>query len=141
MDPVTAVRFAASILTFVDFSWSLVKGTYEVYNSTTGTTSENAHVGNVLIDLQAVAEGLRSDFGGRTENERALYTLAKNCYRLSQDLAGILAKLKVTEKNSKWQSLKVKWASMRKEKEVASIEKRLDRYRSQILVRLNFMLR
>jgi hypothetical protein len=141
MDPITAVGFAASILNFIDFSWNLVSGTYEVYKSTTGTTSDNAHISTVLDDLEATTEGLAYDIEGKTNHEKNLCKLADGCYELSQDLAKILRKLQVSEKNSKWQSLKVKWASMRKEKTVASIEIRLDRYRSQILVRLNFMLR
>jgi hypothetical protein len=140
MDPVTAVGFAASILTFIDFSWNLIAGAYEVYQSTTGTTAENAHISTVIDDLQEITEGLNANVEGKAKHEKALYKLADNCHDLSQDLSKILEKLKVTEKNSKWQSLKVKWASMRKEREVASIEKRLDGYRSQILLQLNFML-
>jgi hypothetical protein len=140
MDPVTAVGFASSILTFIDFSWSLVTGAYEVYKSTTGTTSENAHISTVIDDLQEITESLSSNVGGNAKHDKALCKLADNCHDLSQDLSKILQKLKVTEKNSKWQSLKVKWASMRKEKELASIEKRLDGYRSQIFIRLNIML-
>jgi hypothetical protein len=141
MDPVTAIGFAASILTFVDFSWNLITGTYEVYKSSTGTTSETAHISTVIGDLQEVSEGLNSDVEGKTTHEKYLCKLAGQCNHLSKDLLKILGKLEVTEKDSKWQSLKVKWAGMRKEKEVASIEKRLDRYRSQILIRLNLMLK
>ena len=141
MDPITAVGFAASILTFIDFSWGVIAGTYEVYKSTTGKTLENAHISNVVDDLERVTDSLISDFEGRTKHEKELCKLADKCHDLSQDLSKILRKLQVTEKNSKWQSFRVKIASMSKEKEIASIEDRLDRYRSQILIRPNFMLR
>jgi hypothetical protein len=36
--------------------------------------------------------------------------------------------------------VKISWESMRKEKTVASIEKRLGVYRSEIVLRLNVML-
>jgi hypothetical protein len=58
MDPVTAVGFAASILNFIDFSWNLVQGSYEVYKSASGTTAENAHISTVLEDLREVTEEL-----------------------------------------------------------------------------------
>jgi hypothetical protein len=141
MDPITAVGFAASILQFIDFSWGVITGTYEVYKSTLGTTHENAHISTVVDDLERATDGLISDVEGKTKNEKELCKLADKCHDLSQDLLKILKKLQVSEKNSKWQSLKVKVASVRKEKEIASIEDRLDRYRSQILIRLNFMLR
>jgi hypothetical protein len=141
MDPITAVGFAASILQFIDFSWGVITGTYEIYKSTTGSTYENAHISTIVDDLERATDGLISDVEGKTKNEKELCKLADKCHDLSQDLLKILKQLQVSEKNSKWQSLKVKVASMRKEKEIASIEGRLDRYRSQILVRLNFMLR
>jgi hypothetical protein len=124
-----------------DGTWGVVTGTYEVYKSTTGTTLENAHINTVIEDLEKVTDGLISDLEGKTKHEKELCNLADNCQKLSKHLSGILTKLQVSERNSKWQSLKVKIASMRKEKEIASIEDRLDKYRSQILVRLNFMLR
>jgi len=141
MDPITAVGFAASILQFIDFSWSVIAGTYEVYKSSTGTTHENTHISTVVDDLERATDGLISDIEGKTKNEKELCKLADKCHDLSQDLSKILKKLQVSEKGSKWQSFTVKVASMRKEKEIASIEDRLDKYRSQILVRLNFMLR
>jgi hypothetical protein len=143
MDPVTAVGFAAGILTFIDFSYNLISGTYSVYKSVNGTTLENACINTVISDLLEVTEGLQPNVEGKAKHERALCKLAENCHDLAQDLLEILEKLKINDKNTntKWKSLKVKWVSMRKEKEVASIEKRLDGYRSQILVRLNLMLR
>lgn len=140
MDPITAVGFAAGILQFIEFSWGVITGTYEVYKSTTGTTHENAHISTVVNDLERATDSLISDVERKTKNERELFKLADKCHELSQDLSKILKKLQASEKNSKWLSLKVKVASMRKEKDIASIEDRLDRYRSQILVRLNFML-
>ncbi|CZR70135.1 uncharacterized protein PAC_20036 [Phialocephala subalpina] len=51
----------------------------------------------------------------------------------------ILDKLK-TKDGSKWESVKVEWVSIRKEKEVASIEKRLSAYSTELLLRLSLMM-
>lgn len=141
MDPVSAIGFAASILTFIEFSCSLVAGAYDVYKSTTKTPLENAHISTVISDLKSVTEDLTPDTEPKTKHSKALSRLAGDCSNLSEDLLKILTKLQVIEKNSKWESLKVKLASMRKEKEVSSIEKRLEQYRSQIILRLNLMLK
>jgi len=140
MDPVTAVGFAASILNFIDFSWNLVRGTYEVYKSASGAAAENAQISTILEDLQEVTEGLHSDLKVGSKYAEQLSKLAKNCLDLSRDLTKILEKLRAKERNSSWQAVKVAWLSMRKEKEVASIEKRLGDYRSEIILRLNMML-
>jgi hypothetical protein len=58
MVPITAVGFAASILNFIEFSSTLVRGTYELYHSASGMTAENAHISNVIADLYEVSEEL-----------------------------------------------------------------------------------
>lgn len=139
MDPISAISVATSILTFIEFSWAIVTGTYEVYKSANGTTFENAHVVTVIDDLEKVTEDLSPEVEGKTKHSKALCQLAEQCAELSKDLLRILHKLQATDEASKWQSLKVKLASLRKEKEISSIERRLDKYRSQILLRLNVM--
>ncbi|KAH0545108.1 hypothetical protein FGG08_000720, partial [Glutinoglossum americanum] len=129
-----------SILTFIDFSWNVVQGTYEVYSSASGTTAENAHISTVLKDLQETTEGLHSDLKTDNKYAKQLSKLAKNCLGLSRELTTILEKLRVKERNSRWQAVKATWASMRKEKVVASIEKRLGEYRAGIVLCLNLML-
>lgn len=41
----------SSIITFVDFSWTIVRGAYDVHNSASGATEENVHIGHVPQDL------------------------------------------------------------------------------------------
>lgn len=139
MDPVTAVGLAASILQFIDFSWSLVQGSYEIYRSEAGTTPENAHIRNVILDLRQVTEDMDSDIKGQTKHEKALRKLAQKCQDLSSKLAKILEELKM-KGDTRWESLRIKWKSMRKEKDVAIIEKRLIEYRAEIMLRLNLMI-
>lgn len=141
MDPVTAIGLASSILTFIEFSWELVTGAYEISKSTTGSTLENTHIGSVIEDLERVTEDLIPDLEPTTKHGKALRQLAERCNKLSKDLSRILKKLQASDKGWKWQSLHVKLASLRKEKEIALIEKRLDQYRSQIVMRLSAMLR
>jgi hypothetical protein len=141
MDPVTAVGFAASIINFVDFTWSLIKGSYEVYESATGATIDQTRVSTVLDDLSTITKSLQSDVKGSSQHLKDLKKLALECAEVSQELTTILRDLKRKEGNKAWRSLEAKWKSMRKEKEVASIEQRLNTYRLQLLMRLNLMLR
>ncbi|KAE8440326.1 hypothetical protein EG329_008775 [Mollisiaceae sp. DMI_Dod_QoI] len=140
MDPVTAIGLASSLITFVDFSWSLVAGAHEIYTSVNGTTSEHDHINNVIEDLQELSDDLGTGALGDSKHEKALKRLAFQCSELSDELLGILRKLRVTEKNSKWKAIKAKWGSMRKRDEISSIRERLGEYRSQILLHLNMML-
>ena len=138
MDPITAVGFAASILNFVDFSWTLIKGSYEVYEL--GTTSDNMRITSVLSDLEGITKSLQADVKGSSPHVKDLKSLAAECIEVSQELSAILKDLEMKEGNKIWRSLEAKWKSMRKEKEIAAIEQKLIEYRLQLLLRLNLIL-
>lgn len=141
MDPVSAVSFAATILTFVDFSWNLVKGSYQVYQSATNTTTDEARLSTILADLEKVTDTLQYNITGNSPHLEDLRQLAAGCAEVSRELSSILEKLKRKEGNKVWRSLEVTWRHMRKEKEVAAIEQRLNTYRLQLLLRLNLIFR
>ncbi|KAJ4302647.1 hypothetical protein N0V90_001536 [Kalmusia sp. IMI 367209] len=140
MDPITAINLASSLITFVDFATKIITGTYEVYSSTTGSTVENAHIDSVIGDLSEVAADLEIDVPGKSKHERALKELASKCGKVANDLLLLLNRIKSDGSHSTWKSLKVTFISMRKQKEITGLEKRLNDYRSQILTRLTLML-
>ncbi|KAK7709734.1 hypothetical protein SLS63_013144 [Diaporthe eres] len=129
----------SSIITFVDFSWSIVRGTYDVHRSASGATEENVHIRNVIEDLRDVTDKMSTEAPGQGKHEKALFELAQQCHELSNDLADILRKL-TTKRRSGLQSLNIMLRSLIKEQEVREIEKRLGEYRGQMILRLNLML-
>ncbi|KAH7351368.1 hypothetical protein BKA65DRAFT_500262 [Rhexocercosporidium sp. MPI-PUGE-AT-0058] len=140
MDPITAINLASSLITFVDFASKVVTGTYEVYNSTAGSTIENAHIDTVISDLKEVAADLETSVAGKSKHERALQELASKCDKVANDLLQLLNRIKSDSSQSTLKSLKAILISMRKQKEITGLEKRLNDYRSQILTRLTLML-
>jgi hypothetical protein len=134
MDPVTAVGFAANILNFIDYSHKVVTGTVEVFKS--GSMSKNIHISEIISDLNDAAEQLRKCPPSKSNHENALHQLSAPCQELAQRLINLLTRLSTTPGKSKWMSVKVVLRSMRKNGEVEELEKSLDKYRSQILLRL-----
>lgn len=143
MDPFTAIGLADNIINFIEFACKIVYGGYQILNSASGMTPENTTLSVLLDDLNAVTKGLLVDLPGpnRTENEEELCRLAAACHELSMELAEVLSLLKVTDRRSRWQSMKVKWRSIRKERNIEAIERRLSKFQSQILIRLHLMIR
>lgn len=141
MDPLTAISLASNILSFIDLSYRVISGVNKVLSTPSGMTPENERLIILVEDLNVVAHELITDIPPRTENEKQLCILASNCHVLSGELSEILRRLRVGDKKSIWEGLLVKWDSMRKEKEIDSIEQRLNGYRSQILIRLQVMFR
>ena len=134
MDPVSAVGFAARILTLIDYSHQVVTGTIEVFKS--GSTSKNIQISEIVGDLEDAAAELRKWPSGKSNHEKALHQLSAPCQELAQRLINLLTRLNTTPGKSKWVSVRVALRSMRKDGEVEELEKTLDKYRSQILLRL-----
>ncbi|KXG49909.1 uncharacterized protein PGRI_058770 [Penicillium griseofulvum] len=139
MDPLTAISLAGNILTFIDISYNVISGVNKVLSTANGMTPENERLSVLVEDLSSITQDLVTDIPAQTENEKQLCALAANCHSLSGELYQILRRLRVGDKKSKWEGLVVKWHSMRKEKEIDSIERRLHGYQSQILIRLQVM--
>lgn len=139
MDPVTAIGLASAVISFIEFSWGLVRGAEEVYRSPSGVTADNASLTTIIADLKDAASGIRTDLQGRNKHEQALVALACDCEAVSKELLQILSSLKRHDE-SKRQAIKVTLRSIRKEKKILSIEKRLSEFRSEIVFRLNMIL-
>lgn len=143
MDPFTAIGLADNIINFIGFARKIVYGGYQISNSASGMTPDNMTLSVLLDDLNAVTKGLLVDLPGpdRTGNEEELCYLASACRELSMELAEILGLLKVAGRRSRWQGMRVKWRSIRKESNIEAIERRLSEFQSQILIRLHLMIR
>ena len=142
MDPITAIGVASAILAFIDAASKIVTGTYEILHSTSGATAANEHIEAIVDDLCEITAEL--DISGSKKykfSDRALCTLASNCQCVSEELQALLETLRVSGNHTTWKSLTAKIKSMRKEKEIAEMEKKLGDYRAQILLRLTVMLR
>ena len=125
MDPLTAIAFAGTVLTFVDFSWKVLTGTCDVYQSAKGMTEQNAQISDVIAELRSVSEDLDEAPSGNNKHEKALRHLAAECSKLAGELMELLKKLKRGDKkNSLWSSFRVKLVSMRKAHEVEDMVER-----------------
>ncbi|KAE9365068.1 hypothetical protein N431DRAFT_549389 [Stipitochalara longipes BDJ] len=140
MDPITAIGLASSIVAFIDFSWSLLTGAKNLYESGRRRTKENARISSIVNNLNEYALELTIGGEGASKHEKALRALANDCCVVSKELVKILEKLEM-KKNSRWQSLKKSWEAMRKADDIALIEARLGKYRAQMNTRLLALLR
>jgi N-terminal domain on NACHT_NTPase and P-loop NTPases len=139
MDPITAISFASSILTFVDFGLKIVTGTLEVVKS--GSLVHNSNIAIVINDFHDVVSSLGRHPQGTSAHELALKELATKCQQVSQKLIELLDTLKTSPNSSTWQGMKITLRSMRKKGEVANLESQLDKYRSEIMTRVLLILK
>lgn len=138
MDPATAAGLASSVITFFEFCTKIVKGSYEIYQSQSGTTDENDQIKFLADDLTKVTQSMSTHI--RASQDPELLRLCGLCSQLSGDLSRVLSKLRVKQRNSKAASVAAAWNVHRKKQHVTSLEKRLDNYRQQIGLRLSLIL-
>lgn len=138
MDPITAIGLASVILTFVDFAHKIVTGADELHRN--AITEENTHTENIVEDLDDATINL-VDLPGKTKHEEALNNLAGKFRDVSGELHRLLKKLTIAGDRTTWRVLKVAVRNIRKEGEVSKLVTRLDKYRGEILLRLNLMLK
>lgn len=132
-----AIGLASAIISFIDVASKIVRGAHEVYTSVDGATRGNDHTSVVIGDLQRVTADLGSH--PQTSNDQDLLTLSDKCHKLSSELLQLLHKF-LPKTPGKWQSFVAACRILRKQKEAASLEASLDRYRQQISERLLWLL-
>lgn len=132
-----AVGLASSIISFIDLASKIVRGSYEVYKSSTGSTAENDHTARVVGDLRRVAGTLKQNTEATGDEELA--ALSRSCYDLSGELIDLLQRF-LPKGPGRWQAFTAACLVFRKQKDVKVLEERLDRYRQQISQRLILLL-
>jgi hypothetical protein len=147
MDPLTAIGIASNILSFIDFSAKLIAGAHDVYNSASGTTEEAVDAAHIINDFESLSRRLgfpqsSARIGAAaTDDDKALAMLVHNCRTLSDELLRALRRLQAKNKGSKGESLLIAWRAMRQKGQLESLEKRVEKYRRQILDRITIMMR
>lgn len=142
MDPLSTIGLASAIVAFIDFSWNLVTGTWEVYHSRDGIAAENARLEDVTDDLESLAQALKADFPVKTLAEKNIQRLAQDCKEDARTLKSLLDGMKVPgTRRLVWKSLAAKWKSILKKDEVARLKSQLQESRTEIQVNLTAILK
>jgi hypothetical protein len=152
-----AAGLASSIITFIDFSYKIVNGTVDVYKKSTTGTAADPHVSVIVKDLQDVTSDMMIKFApvpaapaihgqlpAAVESKphyRELQALAAKCKELSDQLLDILSGLERKSDGIKVvRSFQAAWKTLRMSDQIGEIERKLDAYRVQLILRLSLIL-
>jgi hypothetical protein len=139
MEPLSALGLAGAIVQFVDFCSKLLDGAVTAYSQGSAFSPEISDLSDVTRDLANVTSQLAAPPPNR--QDEALCKLAANCQAVSNELQDILKDFMARTAKSKRESLRVAWVHLMKRKEIASLQARLDRYRSEIVLQLAVIMR
>ena len=141
MDPASGIGIAAAVIQFVDFGSKVVARSSEYHHSATGLALGNSELERVTKDLVRLSTGLdkslkdSSNVSNVSPNQEQLQALGKECQSVASELLAVLERLKVNSGASRWRSFRQAFLSVWKSEQIEGLEKRLDRFRMQLIVR------
>lgn len=141
MEALAAVGLAGNIVQFIDFSCKLFGQANSIYHSRSGATKDALDLETITESLVKLTTHLENNLNGQynrryQDAQRNLQPLAKDCSNIAKELVTILQSVRAKSTNSRWESFRASLAYLIKEAEISNLEKRLNEYRSQIILEL-----
>ncbi|KAF4464750.1 small s [Fusarium albosuccineum] len=131
------IGLAASIIQIIDVSSRVVGKGFDIYQSADGQLTEHAETDHVTRALSNSAQRIRKSIAAshqpRTDAEKEQLMLAADCQQIAQELLSALERLKRRGQPGKCSSLRQGLKAVWNEDKIASLERRLDRYRQQMI--------
>lgn len=137
-----ALSLAACVIQFLEFTCGLVARGVAIHGSLTGRTVDHDELDRITAALsngnEEITRSLKQAEHERqlTRNEDQLKTMATECQDITKKLLSLLDHLKLKGPRTRWKSFRQAILSVWKEREVQSLETRLDRFRQQLLMNL-----
>ena len=146
MDPLSALSVASSVIEYVDFAFKLMSGSRELYNSADGSSSVNSDLEFIAKDLTEICSRLSQNGSYipdkmASKPEPALLQMSQSSEKLAQKFSSVLQSLKVGTRHKRRRSIRQALRSVLRQKQIATYEERLKKYRSQIAFQLTNILR
>ena len=140
MDPVAALGLAASIVTFIDFSWKLLYEVKDLNDSSTGASLEHDTLEKISNDLLSLNNDLTAP-SAINAIPAPIRDLAGQCKDVTIELLDVLNDLKVRGPHKRWKSFVQALRSVWKKEEIEGLIKRLERLRDELQFRLQVLLK
>jgi hypothetical protein len=141
MEALAAVGLAGNIVQFIDFSCKLFDQANSIYHSQSGASKgaqDLEAITESLLDLSTrLDKSLEKQYKlGDPKAQQTLKILAKGCHDTANELVTLLQSLRAKNAGSKWHSFRASLAGLLKESEINNLQKRLNDYRSQLIIEL-----
>ena len=146
MDPLSALSVATSVVQFVDFTTSIISGSYQIYKSGSKEIERNAELKEVMRKLVSLNGGLEQSLhikaltANLSRTDQELMGLCKDCNSVGGELIIVLQKLRM-RKHDKWSSVKSALCTIWTQNDIDVLQRRVDGFRQQIALHILVALR
>ena len=150
MEALAAVGLAGNLVQFIDFTCKLFDQATSIYHSQAGAGQDTQSLQSITKSLEQVSTSLYESAhqksqsihsGSSSTQASVLIRLAKDCELAAGELLSALDDLKAEKPESRWSSFRAALKSTWKAPQVEVLEKRLNTYRSQLILQLQVMQR
>lgn len=138
-EALAAVGLAGNIVQFVDFSCKLFGTAASVYHSHVGSSKDNQNLEDITGHLHELCMNLAGTGVNSQRPSSALDTLAEGCKATAEELLLALEKVKAKKPQSRSDSIKAALRTVWKEKQINSMETRLNSYRTELILQLQVL--
>lgn len=140
MDPMSALGLAANVIQIVDFSSRLMTATYEIYNAADGQLVEHSELGFITRCLTTHIQDLDESLKAKklktclSQSDRDQARLGLECKDVALELLAALNELKAQGKHKRWRSFRQALLTIWYKGRIEAFERRLNRFRQQLIV-------
>jgi hypothetical protein len=139
MEALAAIGLVGNIVQFVDFSGKLIAKSIELYHSYDGALEKNVGIETATRHLAVLIKKLEDDT--ITVGDGALQNLSLLCQKAANDLLEALDKVKVKNRQQKWESIRKALRSIWSKEEIRELEQRLAKFREELNLHVVVQLR
>ena len=142
MATLAVIGLVGNIVQFVDFSGKLLSKSIELYRSYDGSLAENVDIETTAKHLAVLNKKLKDD--ASTVGDESLQNLSRSCQKAAIDLLVALDKVKVKNRQQKWESIRKALRSVWSKEEIRELEQRLAKFKQElnlhVVVRLRYAM-
>ena len=142
MDPLSGLSVAAAVVQFVDFGTRLLKGTHQVYNSSSGQSAEVIELSAISTDLTQLLQDAESKLrakplDGSQSSEDTFHGLCRKCEATKDAIQKVISRLQArghSKISVAASSFSVALKRVLSSHELEALIERLDRIRQQAMM-------
>jgi hypothetical protein len=139
MESLAFIGLIANIVQFVDFSCKLISKSTELHHSYDGALAENVDIETTTKHLTILLTKLKDD--ASTVGDGALQKLSLACQKAANDLLVALDKVKVKNRQQKWESIRKALRSVWSKEKIKELEQRLAKFKEELHLHVIVQLR
>ncbi|KAI1411986.1 hypothetical protein F5Y13DRAFT_200321 [Hypoxylon sp. FL1857] len=136
MDALAALGLVGNIITFVDFSWKLVAGARQIYESASEISDNGQSLEVIATSIIELSNAIVTNYAIPDD----LRKLSTECHKVAEDLLEVISQLKRKGKHRRWESFVAALKEVWKHGEIDGLVERLQRLQSQLVVQIQFTM-